>query len=383
MKILLFGEYNRAHRFLKEGLQALGHDSIVIGRKDAFKKVDVDVSLETTFFYHKTASYIRRVFFRLTAFDLADVEIFYKFYKNRNKLRGYDIVQLINEFPLEIHPFFEKQCLTYLFKNNNKIILSACGDDTVYVDYLLNSNLDYHLMKPYQENKKLKKYYRFNLKFLKKSHKKLSAYIFENIENVIPADFDYVMAYRNHLKALALIPHPINISNFEYKTPKIDGRVIIFHGINRSNYYRKGNFYFEDALEIIKKKYADKIEIITVENKPYKEYIKSFDKAHILLDQVHAYDQGYNALEAMAKGKVVFTGAEKEWLTHYKLEENTVAINALPDANAIADKLEWLILHPEKIIKISKNGREFVAREHDHIKSAQLYLKAWNTKSKT
>ena len=39
----------------------------------------------------------------------------------------------------------------------------------------------------------------------------------------------------------------------------------------------------------------------------------AFDTAHILLDQVYAYDQGYNALEAMAKGKVVFTGAEKEW----------------------------------------------------------------------
>jgi hypothetical protein len=30
-------------------------------------------------------------------------------------------------------------------------------------------------------------------------------------------------------------------------------------------------------------------------------YINSYNKAHILLDQVYAYDQGYNALEAMAK----------------------------------------------------------------------------------
>jgi len=36
---------------------------------------------------------------------------------------------------------------------------------------------------------------------------------------------------------------------------------------------------------------------------------------------VYAYDQGFNALEAMAKGKVVFTGAEKEWLELYNLEE--------------------------------------------------------------
>ena len=29
-----------------------------------------------------------------------------------------------------------------------------------------------------------------------------------------------------------------------------------------------------------------------------------------------------NALEAMAKGKVVFTGAEQEWLNHYDLKED-------------------------------------------------------------
>lgn len=379
MNILLFGEYNRAHKFLKEGLETLNHKAIVIGRKDSFKKVDVDISLETTFFNLKITHVIRRVFFRLTTFDIADIEICYKFYKNRKKLRGHDIVQLINEFPLEINPYLERKCLKYLFKHNNKIFLSACSDDCTYVDYLINSDLDYHLMTPYLENNKLKKYYQFNLTFLKKSRKKLSKFIFENIKAVIPADFDYVMAYRENPKVLDLIPHSINISNFEYITPKIDDKIIIFHGINRSNYYRKGNFYFEDALEIIEKKYSNKVEIITVENKPYKEYIESFDKAHILLDQVYSYDQGYNALEAMAKGKVVFTGAEKEWLKHYDIKEDTIVINALPDAKSIANKLEWLILNPEKILELSKNGYKFVAREHDHIKCAQLYLKAWNT----
>jgi hypothetical protein len=34
---------------------------------------------------------------------------------------------------------------------------------------------------------------------------------------------------------------------------------------------------------------------------PYTTYINSYNKAHILLDQTYAYDQGYNALEAMAR----------------------------------------------------------------------------------
>jgi hypothetical protein len=53
-----------------------------------------------------------------------------------------------------------------------------------------------------------------------------------------------------------------------------------------------------------------KVEIIT-KSIPYKDYINLY-KSHIVLDQVFSYDQGYNALEAMAKA-VVFTGAETEF----------------------------------------------------------------------
>ena len=77
--------------------------------------------------------------------------------------------------------------------------------------------------------------------------------------------------------------------------------------------------------------------------------IKSYNECHIFLDQLYAYDQGYNALEAMAKGKVVFTGAEKEWLEYYDLEENSVVINALPDVNYLVEKLSVLIENPEEI----------------------------------
>ena len=152
---------------------------------------------------------------------------------------------------------------------------------------------------------------------------------------------------------------------------------MIFHGINSQNYYKKGNDIFEAALSILSKRHAEKFQVLTVRSLPYKEYIKSFDKAHILLDQVYAYDQGFNALEAMAKGKVVFTGAEQEWLDYYKVEEDTIAINALPDAQNIANKLEWLILNPEKITEISKKARLFIEEHHDYIDCAKMYLRKW------
>ena len=116
------------------------------------------------------------------------------------------------------------------------------------------------------------------------------------------------------------------------------------------------------------------IKIITAESLPYADYIELYDEAHIILDQVYAYDQGYNALEAMAKGKVVFTGAEAEFLAYYGLSEDEVAINALPDVEQLVEKLTWLIQNPNKIAQIGKSARAFIEKEHHYIKVAKKYL---------
>ncbi|MET0759327.1 MAG: glycosyltransferase, partial [Flavobacterium sp.] len=101
-----------------------------------------------------------------------------------------------------------------------------------------------------------------------------------------------------------------------------------------------------------------------------------YDEAPILLDQVYAFDQGYNALEAMAKGKVVFTGAEKKFEEYYNLTEK-VAINALPDVAYLVNQLSFLIENPKEIVAIGKRARTFVEKEHDYVRIAEKYLKVW------
>ena len=91
---------------------------------------------------------------------------------------------------------------------------------------------------------------------------------------------------------------------------------------------------------------------------------------------MYSFDQGYNALEAMAKGKVVFTGAEKEFEEYYNLNEK-VAINALPDVDYLVSKLSFLIENPEEIIKIGKRARDFIEKEHNYIVIAEKYLEIW------
>ncbi|SFU40375.1 Glycosyltransferase involved in cell wall bisynthesis [Pustulibacterium marinum] len=377
MKILLLGEYSGFFNSLKFGLTQLGHDVTLAGRKDGFKNFPVDISFEPVFLEKKAIKFFRKIYHRFFHSDVTSLEIFYIFWKQRAKFKDFDIVFLINEQSLTYNYYTEKKILKFLFQHNKKVFLSACSDDVIYIDFLLNNGVPHHVLSEYVKDKSLFKHFQYSLHYTKNSSKRLHEFIFENIEAVIPGDYDYVLAYENHPKTTSLIPFPVRLHLLAYKPLVIEDKIIIFHGINKVNYYKKGNGYFEKALEIIQKKYADKIEIITAVSLPYEEYIEKYNRCHILLDQAFAYDQGYNALEAMAKGKVVFTGACEDWKNHYKVEEDSIVINAIPDADYMASKLEWLILHPEKIVEISKNARAFIEKEHDAVNSAEQYLYIW------
>jgi len=377
MRILLVGEYSRLHNSLKEGLIELGHEVVLVGDRDTFKNYPVDVDINNLFLKKYIPLIIRKVYFKLFKIDLIDYQTIYKFKKALPELKNFDVVQLINEDVLSIHPQFQFKLLDVLFKQNNNSFLLCCGQDYLIISHALKNELKYSILTPYLNNSKLKKRYHYSLKYTSTAYQKLHSFLKNRVNGVIATDIDYHIPYLKKDNYLGLIPNPINIDKITYKSIEIVDKIKIFHGVNMSSATQKGNIYFEKALDIISQKYPEKVYIITTHSIPYNEYIKLYDECHILLDQVYAYDQGYNALEAMAKGKVVFTGAEQEWLDYYNLKEDTVAINALPNVEKIVEKLEWLILNPLKIIEISKNARAFIEKEHNYKKIAQTYLETW------
>lgn len=376
MKILLVGEYSRLHNSLKEGLEQLNNNVTIVATYDGFKKYDVDVLIKKK--YQKgILRRIKNLIYRFSGIDLVSLNIINQIKQLESKLSGYDVVQFINEASFGCTAKFEGDIFNLISSWNKNVYLLSCGTDYISVKYANDDNLRYSILTPYKNGKDKTFLSAYGLKFLKPEFKKLHTHIYKNIKGVIASDIDYHIPLVNHPKYLGLIPNPINTKLLSYNLPTIDEKIVIFHGINSNNYYKKGNDIFEEALDIINNKYSEKVEIITVRSLPYSAYIKAYDKAHILLDQIYAYDQGYNALEAMAKGKVVFTGAEKEWLEHYNIEENTIAINALPNPENIANTLEWLIKNPEKIVEISKNARQFIEKHHDYVLSAEQYLETW------
>lgn len=376
MKILLVGEYSRLHNSLKEGLQSIGHEVILVSTGDDFKNFPSDILLKRKY----DAGLSKKVkvgLFKLFGLDITSISLKNQFFQQKEKFRNYDVVQLINENSLGILPKYEIEIISFLKNNNQKLFLLSCGTDYSSVKYAYEKKFRYSILNPLFEGKVTEKELAPVLQYLKPDFKELHDFLYDNIDGVIASDLDYDIPLQGNKKYLGLIPNPINTEKLKYRPFSSTSKITIFHGINRANYFKKGNDYFHAALKKLKKNYSEKVEIIEVENLPYSEYIEKYDQADILLDQVLSYDQGYNALEAMAKGKVVFTGAETEFLERYTLQEDEVCINALPDTDQIFKKLEGLILNPGKIATISKNVREFIEREHNYIAVANKYLEVW------
>ncbi len=381
MKILLIGEYSRLHNSLKEGLVVLGHEVILLSSGDYFKKFDTDYSFHSSFLSgYWLPRKIKNILHKLTGIDLEKAERGLRFYLLLPQLKNFDHVQLINSDAIETFPFFSRFLYKKLFKKIKSRSLLICGDETPVIDYLLKRETDYSILTPYFEDNSLEKHFEYPLKYTTKKYRKTFDWLAENCQNLIASDLDYKIPMEKMGYSIHFIPNPINIQKIDFQGQKINDKIVIFLGINRASYIKKGIPYFEKALRIIQEKYIEKITVIISENLPYKDYINLYNTAQIVLDQIYAEDQGYNALEAMAKGKVVFTGAGKAFMDHYNLT-GRINVNALPDVDYLVNELSFLIENPESIVAIVKRARAFIEREHEYVKIASQYLEAWNSKT--
>jgi glycosyltransferase involved in cell wall biosynthesis len=377
MRILLIGEYSLLHNSLKEGLVQLGHEVILAANSDGFKNYPVDLDFEAKWSKFKLINIVRQIIYRLFKYDFATVEYGIRFYFLLPKFKNFDVIQFVNEAPIKTTKKLELFLIKKIFESNKRVFVLSCGADYLNMKFDIENKNKKSILQPFFLNPKLTKEFDPLFEYLKESHKKVHDLVLDKCIGIIATDFDYVTAVNKSSKYSGFIPYPINHTKLMFQQSNIENKIVIFLGINEWSYNQKGIPYFEKALEIIKTKYENRVEIIITKTVPYPVYIDSYNKAHILLDQTFSCDQGYNALEAMAKGKVVFTGAEKEFVQHYNLSER-VAVNALPNVDYLVNELSFLIENPEEIIAIGKRARAFVEKEHDYIKIANQYLETWN-----
>lgn len=273
MKILLVGEYSHLHNSLKDGLQQLGHKVFIIGQKDGFKNFPVDFPIQKKW----DAGFLKKLkiaIYKISGFDISSYLTYRQFLKLEKQCSDFDVVQLINENSFHCTYNFEKKIISSLLKNNKKLFLLSSGFDYLNVKYCFENPDFKSVISLYQNNKIDKKSFGNVLKFREKSFFKLHQFIYKKCNGIIASDLDYHLPLKGNPKYLGMIPNPINIDKLPFQPIEINDKIIIFHGINTDNYLKKGNDYFEKVLEIIEKKYGDKIEIITVRSVPYSSTLR-------------------------------------------------------------------------------------------------------------
>lgn len=353
MKILLLGEYSGVHQNLKEGLVELGHEAIIVANGDGWKNIKSDHQIGNN------SSSLQGKFSRVSWPIL-----------NKNILKNNDIVQFINP---EIFPrYIDIPTLKFIFKNNNKTFLLGAGCDWFF--YQVTKEYSYSPCKTCQE---------IDLdnacNWTNKRRQKLNKIVADQATGIIPLLYEYAEAYRRHgySNLRSTIPFPLNTNNVKFKSNIVKDKLVIFHGLNREGF--KGTKIIKEAMESIKNKYSNDVEIIIDGKMPLEKYMKVINESNIVIDQCNSLSYGMNAVYAMAQGKVVFSGSEPECLQEFGINKCPV-VNIKPDVQDIVNKLEIFIEDRKRVEKVGYESRLYVEDMHDYIKIAEKYCTEWGKK---
>lgn len=364
MLILLVGEYSNVHWTLAEGLRALGHTVTVVSDGDRWKNYPRDIDVRRRSLSHWGAiCYLARV---LTVLP---------------RLRGYDVVQLINPIFFDFRaarmwPFYH-----FLRRHNRRLFLGSYGIDYYWVKTCLDCTTFRYSDFNIGSRQRLEE--TFNQTFihdwLNGEKTRLSRTVAAEADGIITGLYEYDCCYRPYFPdKTTFIPFPIRMDSV---TPvplhRMGEPVRFFIGIQRARSDYKGTDIMLRALQAVHARHPKEMEVVKVESVPYAQYVELMNSSHVILDQLYSYTPAMNALIAMARGLVVVGGGEEENYDILGETELRPIINVLPDEQDVQNKLEDLVLHPERVADLQRQSIEYVRRHHDYIKVARQYVAAW------
>lgn len=369
MRILLLGEYSNLHYTLAEALRSLGHEVRLVSDGDDWKGYKQDVRL------------VRKSTGRLdTLVYLAAVR------REMRHWKGFDVVQLINPVHfIELKAERGIKIYDYLRKHNKKVFLGGFGDDYYYInDSYINRRLRYcDFYTP--DHEVMHDWNRQNIDcwLHDEGMKRSCIHVTDTCDGIIAALYEYHEAYRHVFPdKTTFIPLPIRCT----QDSEDNGNVItaaeakpirFFIGIQKLRSALKGTDLLLKVAKELEHQYPDKMQLVVAQNLPFDKYMELMSTCDVLLDQIYSYTPAMNALQAMAHGIVAVSGGEEE--QYDLLDEHVLRpiINVLPDETDIKQKLEQLILHPERLPELKRQSVEYVRRHHDAKKVAAQYVRFW------
>ena len=358
MKILLLGEYSNVHATLAEGLRQLGHKVTVVSNGDFWKNYphDIDVSRPTG--------------------RMGGLRLLLRLYTLLPRLRGYDIVQLINPMFFELKAERLTWFYRYLRRHNRRVLLGAFGMDYYWVHELTTRKpLRYSDFNFGDQLRTDAEALRYQQDWLGTAKEQLCKLIANDCDAIIAGLYEYWACYQPLFPdKTTFIPYPVKPAEQPSTKRAQASKVVVFIGINRERSAYKGTDIMLQAALDIRKKYPHRMKLNIAESVPFEEYSQMLAKSDVLLDQLYAYTPAMNALLAMSKGIIVMGGGEPENYDIIHERELRPIINVEPTYESVYQQLEQLILNPDRIPELKRQSIEYIRRHHDYLKVARQYV---------
>ena len=357
MRILLLGEYSNVHATLAKGLRELGHEVTVVSNGDFWKNYPRDIDL--------TRSYTK----------LGGLVYWLRLLRILPKLRGYDVVQLINPMFLELKAARITPVYRYLRRHNKRVFLGAFGMDYYWVSTCCNERplrySDFNIGNELRTNADALQERR---DWLGTDKQRLNELIANDCDGIVTGLYEYQVCYEPKFPdKTQFIPFPIVVGERPAISPTPPERLRLFIGINRTRSEYKGTDIMLRAAQDVQTAYPDKVELRIAENIPFEQYVELMNGSDAILDQLYSYTPSMNPLEAMTKGIICIGGGEPENYAILGEEELRPIVNVQPTYESVRHELEQLVLHLERVPQLREESWQYVKRHHDYLKVARQY----------
>ena len=365
MKILLLGEYSNLHATLAEGLRELGHKVTVVSDGNAWRNYKRDITLK-----RGSTSKLSGIFYLLKLLLILP------------RLRGYDVVQLINPDFIWLKGERQYYVYQYLRRHNKRIFIGAFGCDWYWVDAGLHKRLlrygDFYIGDKMRTDEPQNK--KFIDEWIDTPKGDYCRKVMTDCDGIPACLYEYQVCYSSYFpEKTRFIPLPIQLpkeANTERTQPS---KVVVFFGIDVARMAYKGTDIMLRAAEDIRDKYKESMELVIAKSVPFDEYQRMMEGCDAIIDQLYSYTPSMNSLLAMSKGIICIGGGEPENYEIIDEHELRPIINVEPTYESVYHELEQLVLHPERIPALKRQSIEYVRRHHDYRKVASQYLDFWNS----
>ena len=173
------------------------------------------------------------------------------------------------------------------------------------------------------------------------------------------------------------IQFPVDVANIPFVPAQARAPALIVHTPTRRGF--KGTDVVLEAIALLGRHRQD-FRFRILEGLAYGDYLREVQQADIVLDQVHSQSPGMNALEMLAAGKIVLTGATALGRSFFPFMQDLPVVDAPPQASALAQALSTLLDRREDFPMLAAEGRSYVERNHGLLKVATLFKEEWKSR---